>query len=143
MAKSKLEKLREAIEDGNAFLSGAIIGEEIGQYHKLDYHEFVSVLETAELTANDEGLEPSSYESEIVVISETKKHFEDSVVIEISEETVEITSKVVFLKGTASQCIGSHTLHYKSGVINFREGKVELPIELADELIEAGYAAAE
>ncbi|MEK4881435.1 MULTISPECIES: hypothetical protein [Paenibacillus] len=141
MAKSKLEKLREAIEDGKSFLSIIIVGGEVGQYQKVDHDEFESILETAEMIAQDESLEPIRYEAEIVVISEAKKNLQDSVVV--LKEPVEISSKVLILKGTASQCIGSHTLHYKSGVINFRDGKAELPIELADELIEAGYVDAE
>lgn len=143
MAKSKLEKLRESIEEGYSFLKIIVIGGEVGQYQKVDHDEFESILETAEMIAQDESLEPIRYESEIVVIAEAKKHLQDSVVVEISKSTEQTTTKIVSLKGTASQCIGSHTLHYKSGVINFRDGKAELAKELADELIEAGYVDTE
>ncbi|MEK4196148.1 hypothetical protein NYE59_23925 [Paenibacillus sp. FSL L8-0323] len=141
MAKSKFEKLREAIEDGKSFLSSIVVGGEVGQYQKVDHDEFESILETAELIAQDESLEPVRYESEIVLIAEAKKHLQNSVVV--MKEPVEIISKVISLKGTASQCIGSHTLHHKSRVINFHDGKAELPLELVDELIKAGYVDAE
>ncbi|HIW32613.1 MAG TPA: hypothetical protein IAA29_07490 [Candidatus Paenibacillus intestinavium] len=134
MAKSKLEKLKDAIEAARAFLLLIVIGIEVGQYHQSDVDEFTSIVDAAELVADNNELEPAEYDNESVVVNEALVVIQGKVIIEQVA-----TTKVVKFKGTASQCTGSHTLHYKQSVVSFKDGKAELPLKLADELIEAGY----
>lgn len=139
MAKSKLEKLKEVIETARTFLLEIVIGSEVGQYNQSDVDDFTSVVDAAGLVAENNDLEPIEYDKELVVVNDALAVIQGKVISEQVITASEPTTKVVKFKGTASQCNGSHTLHYKQSVISFKDGKAELSIKLADELLEAGY----
>lgn len=142
MSKSKLEKLKEAIEGARSFIVGITVGEDLGQYIQVDVDEFNSIVERAESIAIEDGLEPSQYDAALKTLNEGLATLQSKVNKETTEPQIvsKPALKVISLKGTVSQCTGSHTLHYNQTVVTFRDGEAELPEALANELIEAGYA---
>jgi|GEM_PF-3147254 hypothetical protein len=141
MAKSKLDKLKDAILEARTFADGVVVGNAAGQYEQADVDELDSLIESVELVAQDESLEPSRYDAALTSLDEGFKYFQSKVIQESAPLAVTSNYKVVSLKGgSVSQCKGPHTLHYKHTIVSFVDGKAELPESFADELIEAGYA---
>ncbi|MEC0233727.1 hypothetical protein P4H71_05070 [Paenibacillus kribbensis] len=130
MAKSNLDKLKDAISESKDILEQAEIGEDGGQYPQQSADDFKTAIETAESLVGTEGAEPSQFDSQTTAINNARKSFLSTKIPAIRK---------VRLRGTPSQQTGIHTIYFKERVLNFIDGEAVLPDELADELTDAGY----
>lgn len=130
MAKSNLDKLKDAIAENTALLAQAEIGENGGQYPQQSADAFKEAIEVAETLIGTEGAEPSQFDAQTTVLSDARSSYLATRIPSVRKVT---------LRGTPSQCKGAHTIHFKNGVVNFVDGEAQLPDELAEELADAGY----
>ncbi|URJ50725.3 hypothetical protein [Paenibacillus polymyxa] len=130
LAKSNLDKLKDAIAESAALLAQAEIGENGGQYPQQSADAFKEVVTAAETLVGAEGTEPSQFDAQTTVLNDARSSFLAARIPAVRKVT---------LRGTPSQRKGAHTIHFKNGVVNFVDGEARLPDELADELADAGY----
>lgn len=126
MAKSKLEKAKERLDAAIEAATAALAEMEDDRAGEVS-SSYIAAKSISE-----------SPDSTLEQIEDAAKSLEEALSPGQNEPEIP-TTRLVSFKGTASQLIGSHTLHYGTGVINFVEGKALLPIELAEELEKAGY----
>jgi hypothetical protein len=134
LAKSKLDKFKDVLAEASSFLGIVFVGTEVGQYAQEDVDAFASIVESARLVSEDEGLEPSRYDEESATLTTAFAEFQQKAIVKAAP-----TAVTVSLRGTPSQLKGSHTIHFKQHIVTFVEGKVTVSQELADELSAAGY----
>ncbi|MFB5761110.1 hypothetical protein [Paenibacillus medicaginis] len=134
MAKSNLEKLKDAITECNTLLDKSVIGEDDGQFPQQSVDSFKEAIAAAETLVSTDGAEPSQFDAQTTELNTAKQTF-----LETEIEKLEPVIRKVSLRGTPSQKKGPHTIHFKNTVVNFVDGEAQLPNELADELADAGY----
>ncbi|WP_315370878.1 hypothetical protein, partial [Paenibacillus xylanexedens] len=142
LAKSNMEKMKDVVSDGYAYLEQIDVGEKEGQYPLESVEEYKTVLADAELLITKEGAEPSHFEVQTTELNNALKKLMESKVQPTQQTNPKPdtpTSREVSLRGTPSQLKGSHTLHFENSVVNFVNGKAQLPNELADKLAQVGY----
>ncbi|WP_025683756.1 hypothetical protein [Paenibacillus maysiensis] len=130
MAKSNLDKLKDAIAESTELLAQAEIGEGGGKYPQQAADDFKEAITAAEALTTAEDAEPSHFDAQTIVLNDARRSFLATKIPAIRRVT---------LRGTPSQRKGAHTIHFKNGVVNFVDGEARLPDELADELANAGY----
>ncbi|TQS00057.1 hypothetical protein [Paenibacillus ottowii] len=130
MAKSNLDKLKDAIAESTTLLDQAEIGESGGQYPQQSVDVFKATVAAAEVLVSTEGAEPSQFDAQTTALNDARSSFLATRIPAVRKVT---------LRGTPSQRKGAHTIHFKNGVVNFVDGEAQLPDELADELADAGY----
>ncbi|GGF86859.1 hypothetical protein [Paenibacillus aceti] len=149
MAKSKFDKLLEAIEAANKIKSESAIGEEIGQFTKESFDEFTSAIGAADTVSKVKDSEPSVYEEALASLVSSVKAFKDSA-IQDSKEREQRQNKVVadnqnlelkgvILKGWHEGRKGTHSIHLKNRIVSFVDGRSDVTPELAEDLQKAGY----
>ncbi|MHA6530191.1 hypothetical protein [Paenibacillus sp. BAC0078] len=131
MAKSNLDKLKDTIAEITALLSQVEIGDDRGQYPQQSADLFKEAVAAAEALVITEDASPSQFEAQTIMLNDARSSFMD---------TRNPMTRKVRLRGTPSQCIGPHTIHFKDVVVNFVDGEAQLPDELADQLVNDGYA---
>ncbi|MEK3787564.1 hypothetical protein [Paenibacillus sp. FSL K6-1230] len=134
MAKSNLDKLKDAIAESKALLEKSVIGEDDGQFPQQSADSLQEAITAAETLVSTDGAEPSQFDAQTTALNAAKQAF-----METKIEKPEPVIRKVSLRGTPSQKKGAHTIHFKSTVVNFVDGEAQVPIELADELANAGY----
>lgn len=148
MAKSKLEKLVEAISAAVKIHEEAEVGEGEGQFSQSTFDEFSLAIETAKAVSEISDVEPSVYEEGSNVLlkavdtfkaAKNKPDEETKSPAETSETKTTMEIKGVVLPQWPSDQKGIHTIHLKERIITFIDGKAELPSNLVDELKKAGY----
>ncbi|URJ45166.3 hypothetical protein MF628_004951 [Paenibacillus polymyxa] len=130
LAKSNLDKLKDAIAESTTLLDQAEIGESGGKYPQQSADAFKEAVTEAEVLAGTEGAEPSQFDAQTTVLNGARSSFLAARIPAVRKVT---------LRGTPSQRKGAHTIYFKNGVVNFVDGEAQLPDELADELADAGY----
>ncbi|RTZ38170.1 hypothetical protein EJ573_02920 [Paenibacillus polymyxa] len=130
MAKSNLDKLKDAIAESTTLLNQAEIGESGGQYPPQSADTFREAVAEAEVLAGTEGVEPSQFDAQATVLNDARSSFLATKIPAIRKVT---------LHGTPSQRKGAHTIHFKDSIVSFVDGEAQLPDEVADELAKAGY----
>lgn len=130
MAKSNLDKLKDAIAESTALLAQAEIGENGGQHPQQSADAFKEAIEVAETLIGTEGAEPSQFDAQTTVLNDARSSFLATKIPAIRKVT---------LRGTPSQRKGAHTIHFKDSIVSFVDGEARLPDEVADELAKAGY----
>lgn len=130
MAKSNLDKLKDAIAESTALLNHAEIGESGGQYPQQSADAFKEVVADADVLAGTEGAEPSQFDAQTTVLNNALSSFLATKIPAIRK---------VKLLGTPSQRKGDHTIHFKDSIVSFADGEAQLPDEVADELAKVGY----
>ncbi|WP_138756480.1 hypothetical protein [Paenibacillus sinopodophylli] len=137
MSTTKLKKLTMAIESARVFISNVVIGDQPTNYPQEAVDIFLTAVEEAEKVASIEGSEGQDLDAAIVLLQRAEE------ILRAAENPVpddEVLTKVVQLIGTDSERKGAHSIHFGKVIINFKDGQAELSKELADELIDAGYA---
>lgn len=136
MSTTKLKKLREAIERASALIAIVVVGDQPTNYPQDAVENLNTAIEAAAKVAGEEASEAKSIDEAIALLQTAENAFR---ALEIPQPEKKKT-KTVRLIGTESERTGAHSLHYENIIINFRDGEAELLIELAEKLIEAGYA---
>ncbi|MDR0269635.1 hypothetical protein [Paenibacillus sp.] len=152
MAKSKLDKLLEAIEAAEKIKNEMVIGEDPGQSKKESFDKFVDAIETAGAVAAVTDNEPAVFDEALNNLIAAVKGFKESAnqdtesedkeqhhetVVESEMPSLEL--KEVILKGWVDGKKGTHSIHLKNRIVSFVDGRSELSPELAEELQKAGY----
>ncbi|MCC3380698.1 hypothetical protein ACFQ5D_10740 [Paenibacillus farraposensis] len=130
MAKSNLDKLKDAIADSTSLLNQAEIGESGGQYPQQSADAFKEAVAAAEVLVGTEGAEPSRFDAQTTMLNDARSSFLSTKIPAIRKVT---------LRGAPSQRKGAHTIHFKDSIVSFADGEAQLPDEVADELAKAGY----
>ncbi|WP_138755798.1 hypothetical protein [Paenibacillus sinopodophylli] len=136
MSTSKLKKLSASIESARALVAIVVIGNEPTNYSQEAVDNFYTAIEEAEKITAEESPEGKSVEDAQIMLQTAEETFR-STEVPLPEEQ---KTKIVQLIGTDSERTGSHSLHHGKIIINFKDGAAELSPELADKLIEDGYA---
>ncbi|MGC5773620.1 hypothetical protein [Paenibacillus pabuli] len=139
MAKSNLDRLKDAISAAIELLSQMKAGDDPGQYPLAAVEAFQSAIKDAESLVATDGAEPSQFEVGNNVLNEARESFISSKVVEPPKEEIPDVVELTLI-GTPSQCKGSHSIHFNEGIVTFQEGKTFVPSVLGDTLIKAGYA---
>lgn len=139
MAKSNLDRLKDAISAAIELLSQMKTGDDPGQYPITAVDAFQSAIKDAESLVATDGAEPSQFEVGNNVLNEAREVFISSKVVEPPKEEIPDVVELTLI-GTPSQCKGSHSIHFKGGIVTFQEGKTFVPSVLGNTLIKAGYA---
>lgn len=148
MAKSKYEKLLEAIEAAQKIRAEASVGEEPGQFTQEALDAFNQAIVAAQEIAEVTDSEPATYEEALVALTAAVKSFNESVVKdqngpETGKEQEPTPQKLelkgVVLKGWQDGREGTHSIHLKKRIVSFVNGKANVAPELAEELQKAGY----
>lgn len=141
MAKTIKEKLQAAIESAFGLIEKAEVGNQQGQYPQESVNTLQTGIDFAKSVFETEEAEEDAQKSALDVIGEAIKAFKTTVIKpEIPKEPEKAIFKGVILKGDGSQKKGIHSLFIGKRIITFIDGKAELPTDLADEVIKAGYA---
>ncbi|MEE4566835.1 hypothetical protein V2U94_04260 [Paenibacillus polymyxa] len=130
MAKSNLDKLKDAIAESTTLLDQAEIGESGGKYPQQSADTFREAVTAAETLVGAEGAEPSQFDAQTTVLNDARSSFLAARIPAVRKVT---------LRGTPSQRKGAHTIHFKDSIVSFVDGEAQLPDEVADELAKAGY----
>jgi len=138
VAKSNLDRLKDAISAAIELLSQMKAGDDPGQYPIAAVEAFQSAIKEAESLAATDGAEPSQFEVGNNVLNEAREAFISSKVVEQPKEEIPDVVELTLI-GTPSQCKGSHSIHFNGGIVTFQEGKTFVPSTLGNTLIKAGY----
>jgi hypothetical protein len=139
VAKSNLDKLKDAISAANELLSQTKAGDVPEQYPIAAVEAFQSAIKDAESLVVSEGAEPNQFEIGNNALNEAREAFISSKVNETPKEELPDVVELTLI-GTPSQCKGSHSIHFNGGIVTFQEGKTFVPSALGNTLIKAGYA---
>lgn len=143
MAKSKLEKLLDAITAAEKLRDKAEIGEGEGQFRQNSVDAFSIAIDTAKSVADLPDEEPSVYEEGTNVLLKEVDVFKAAQInsnVELpSSKTDPEKPESVVLPNWPEGKKGIHTIHLKERIFTFVDGKAELPSQLIDELKKAGY----
>lgn len=139
MAKSNLDRLKDAISAAIELLSQTKAGDDPGQYPIAAVEAFQSAIKEAESLAATDGAEPSQFEVGNNALNEAREAFISSKVNETPKEEIPDVVELTLI-GTPSQCKGSHSIHFNGGIVTFQEGKAFVPSALGNTLTKAGYA---
>lgn len=136
MSISKIKKLTTAIESARALIAIVVVGDHPTNYPQEAVDNFYTAIDEAEKVTSEESPEAKVIDDAQVMLQTAEETFR-STEVPLPEEK---RTKTVQLIGTDSQRTGFHSLHHGNIIINFKNGEAELPQELADKLIEDGYA---
>ncbi|MEC0136131.1 hypothetical protein P4H94_04415 [Paenibacillus macerans] len=152
MAKSKLEKLTDAIEAAKKISGEAVAGDEPGQFAQESLDAFNQAIAAAQEIADVTDSEPATYEEALVALTASVKLFNESVVNDQTKDQngsepekgqestpQKLELKGVVLKGWQDGREGTHSIHLKKRIVSFVNGKANVTPELAEELQKAGY----
>lgn len=147
MAKSKLEKLIEAISAAVKIHEEAEVGEGEGQFDQSSVDEFSLAIETAKAVSEIPDAEPSVYEEGANVLLKAVDTFmaaqykskEGTKPPDTSQSQSNMELQGVVLPQWPSDQKGIHTIHLKDRVVTFVDGMAELPADLIEKLQAAGY----
>ncbi|MUG26057.1 hypothetical protein GNQ08_27220 [Paenibacillus macerans] len=152
MARSKYEKLLEAIEAALKIRAEASVGEEPGQFTQEALDAFNQAIAAAQEIADVTDSEPATYEEALVALTASVKLFNESVVNDQTKDQngsepekgqestpQKLELKGVVLKGWQDGREGTHSIHLKKRIVSFVNGKTNVTPELAEELQKAGY----
>jgi len=139
VAKSNLDKLKDAISAAIELLSQTKAGDDPGHYPIAAVEAFQSAIKEAESLVATDGAEPSQFEIGNNALNEAREAFISSKVVEPRKEEIPDVVELTLI-GTPSQCKGSHSIHFNGGIVTFQEGKTFVPSALGNTLIKAGYA---
>lgn len=139
MAKSNLDKLKDAISAAIELLSQTKAGDDPEQYPIAAVEAFQSAIKEAESLVDSEGTEPSQFEAGNNALNEAREAFISSKVNETPKEDLPDIVELTLI-GTPSQLKGSHSIHFNGGIVTFQEGKAFVPSALGNTLTKAGYA---
>ncbi|MEC0241986.1 hypothetical protein P4H66_19470 [Paenibacillus dokdonensis] len=145
MAKTKHEKLIEAITAALLLREEAVVGEDEGQYTQGVIDELSIAIELAKEVADMPDSEPTVYEDGTTVLLKSINVFKAAQIKSQNKdqppqpESQKLTLKGVVLKGWPEGQKGIHTLHLKERIITFIDGEAELPEQMVENLQKAGY----
>lgn len=141
MAKTVKEKLQAALESAVDLIEKAEIGDQQGQYPQESVDALKTGIDFAKDVYESEEVDEDAQKSALDAIGDAFKAFKATVIKpEKPKEPEKATLKGVVLKGDGSQKKGTHSLFIGKRIVTFVDGKAELPADLADEVIKAGYA---
>lgn len=154
MAKSKYEKLLEAIEAAQKIQSESVAGEETGQFKQETIEALNQAISAAQEVSSVKDSEPAGYDNALTALVSAVKVFNESVIKapdqpndqsetekknEQESSPKEIELKGVVLKGWVEGREGIHSIHLKNRIVSFANGRADVNSELAEELQKAGY----
>lgn len=150
MAKSKFDKLLEAIGAAEKIKNESMIGEETGQYTKEAFDRFSAAIEAADEVAVVKDSEPAVYDEALAGLIANVKAFKDSANRgdksneqehhqDEAADNQNLELKGVILKGWHEGRKGTHSIHLKNRIVTFVDGRSDVTPELAEDLQKAGY----
>ncbi|WP_274362749.1 hypothetical protein [Paenibacillus thermotolerans] len=139
MAKSVKEKLASMLDVALELAEEAVIGDQEGQYPQEAADAFKTGLDFAGPVAQSEDATDEQRSEALNVLSDAVKAFKASAV-KPAKETATVAVKGVELKDWPEGQEGNHSVFLKGGrIVSFKNGKADVPSELADELEKAGF----